>query len=128
MIFNYLFLVFLPYEFCNNLNITGITKRSVIFVKMLHRSFTCITLGACHRLTYFCYFNIMCCCQYPLETLAIWIFSMRLILCPYIHPNPGPTYSNNFAGGFLSFCNWNLNTLSKDDFTRITLLEAHNTE
>ena len=28
----------------------------------------------------------------------------------------------------LSFCNWNLNTLCKDDFTRITLLEAHNAE
>ena len=32
------------------------------------------------------------------------------------------------VGGFLSFCNWNLNTLSKDDFYRITLLQAHNTE
>ena len=53
---------------------------------------------------------------------------MRLVLCPDSHPNPGPTHSNNFIGGFLSFCNWNLNTLSKDDFSRITLLEAHNTE
>ena len=42
-----------------------------------------------------------------------------------IHPNPGPV--NNVSGGFLSFCNWNLNTLSKDNFHRITLLEAHNT-
>ena len=33
-----------------------------------------------------------------------------------------------FFWSFLSFCNWNLNTLSKDDFYRITLLEAHNTE
>ena len=29
-------------------------------------------------------------------------------------------------GGFILFCNWNLNTLSKDDFHRITLLEAYN--
>ena len=26
----------------------------------------------------------------------------------------------------MSFCNWNLNTLSKNDFYRVTLLEAHN--
>ena len=39
-----------------------------------------------------------------------------------------PVRPNNFAGGFFSFCNWNLNTLSKNDFYRITLLEAHNTE
>ena len=36
--------------------------------------------------------------------------------------------SKSFSTGFLSFCNWNLNTLSKDDFYRISLLEAHNTE
>ena len=53
---------------------------------------------------------------------------MRLVVCPDIHPNPGPAHSNNFTDGFLSFCNWNLNTLSKEDFYRITLLEAHNTE
>ena len=33
-----------------------------------------------------------------------------------------------FTEGFLSFCNWNLNTLSKDDLYGITLLQAHNTE
>ena len=27
---------------------------------------------------------------------------------------------------FFSFCNWNLNTISKDDFSRIHLLNAHN--
>ena len=53
---------------------------------------------------------------------------MHLVMCPDIHPNPGPAHLNNFTGGFLSFCNWNLNTLSKEDFYRITLLQAHNTE
>ena len=50
---------------------------------------------------------------------------MRLALCPDIHPNPGPTHWNNFTGWFLSFCNWNLNTLSKEGSIHITLLEAH---
>ena len=66
--------------------------------------------------------------DHPFETFAVWISLMRLILCPDIHPNPGPEHTNIFAGGFLSFCNWNLNTLSKDDFYRITLLQVHNTE
>ena len=33
----------------------------------------------------------------------------------------------NFPVCFFTFCNWNLNSLSKDDFYRIHLLEAHNT-
>ena len=35
---------------------------------------------------------------------------------------------SNFNGGFLSFCNWNLNTLSKDDFYRISLLQVRNVD
>ena len=65
--------------------------------------------------------------SYPYELLALWYFTLHLILSSDIHPNPGPMHSsNNFSGGFLSFCNWNLNTLNKDDFYRISLLEAHN--
>ena len=33
---------------------------------------------------------------------------------------------NIFSKDFFSFCNWNLNTLSKDNFNRISILEAHN--
>ena len=32
----------------------------------------------------------------------------------------------SISSGFFSFCNWNLNTLSKDNFNRVSLLEAHN--
>ena len=77
---------------------------------------------------YLSFFNIACFSHYPFETLAVWISLIRIALCPDIHPNPGPDHTNSFAGGFLSFCNWNLNTLSKDEFYRITLLQAHNTE
>ena len=60
-------------------------------------------------------------------TSTIWVPFLVLILSNDIHLNPGPPQTD-FSGGFLSFCNWNLNTLSKNDFYRITLLEAHNTE
>ena len=72
--------------------------------------------------------NMSCMYHFSFETIAMWICLMHLVLCPDIHPNPGPALSNNFTGGFLSFCNWNLNTLSKENFYRITLLQAHNTE
>ena len=46
-----------------------------------------------------------------------------------IHKNPGPMVDPNkkYNCGFLSFGNWNLNTLSKDVFHRISLPEANNT-
>ena len=59
----------------------------------------------------------------------MWLPSLLLILSNDIEFNPGPeNLANSFSTGFLTFCNWNINTLSKDDFYRITLLEAHNTE
>ena len=66
---------------------------------------------------------------FPFECSALWIFNLLLLLSTDIHPNPGPPPITNqaFSNGFFSFCNWNLNTLSKDNFNRISLLEAHNT-
>ena len=37
--------------------------------------------------------------------------------------NPGP---NSYENGYLSFCTWNINSLAKDNFNRINMLEAHN--
>ena len=122
-------LIFFPYEVCNiHPNIRGITKKTFLLIKIIHNIFGNIILGACYRFMHLGFFSIYCLRHYPFETLAVWISFMRLVLCLDIHPNPGPAHSNQFAAGFLSFCNWNLNTLCKNDFTRITLLEAHNTE
>ena len=57
---------------------------------------------------------------------ALWIINLTLLLSSDVHPNPGPNGLHEFSNGFLSFCNWNLNTLSKDNFCRVSLLEAHN--
>ena len=40
-----------------------------------------------------------------------------------IHLNPGPHFQSNF----FNFMTWNLNSLAKDNFQRIRLIEAHNT-
>ena len=62
----------------------------------------------------------------PCDCYAIWFILLRIYLSEDIHPNPGP--NSEFSSSFLSFCNWNLNSLGKDDFYRISLLEAHNTK
>ena len=47
---------------------------------------------------------------------------MVLLLSSDIETQPGPSCNDSF----FSFCNWNINTLSKNDFQRVSLLEAHN--
>ena len=51
----------------------------------------------------------------------IWISALKLILSKDIEKNPG-----DFRNTFLSCCIWNLNSLVKDNFKRVRLLEAHN--
>ena len=39
-----------------------------------------------------------------------------------VHLNPGPHFQNNF----FNFMSWNLYSLAKDNFQRVSLIEAHN--
>ena len=52
-----------------------------------------------------------------------WLTLLLILLSNDIEMNPGPQYCNNF----FSFMMWNLNSLAKDNFSRIKLIEAHNT-
>jgi len=45
---------------------------------------------------------------------------IKLILANDVEINPG--YNNNL----FTFCNWNINSLGKEDFSRINLIKAHN--
>ena len=47
-----------------------------------------------------------------------WLCFVKILLS---HDNPG-----DFINGFFKFCNRNVNSLAKDNFQRIQLLEAHN--
>ena len=62
----------------------------------------------------------------PFATL--WYFQLVLSLSNDVSENPGPpfTTASDGASSYFFFCNWNLNTLSKDDFSRVSLLDAHN--
>ena len=53
---------------------------------------------------------------------TLWYFQLLIYLSNDISKNPGPQFQNNF----LNFMSWNLNSLAKDNFQRVSLIEAHN--
>ena len=106
----------------------------LVFYKMIEKIFKftlLINIGLCLLpLTVHCLFcifknfNLL----FSISTTT-WLPFLLIIWSNDVHINPGPEHvTNNSSSGHLSFCNWNLNTFSKDDFYRITLLQAHNTE
>ena len=51
-----------------------------------------------------------------------WLPLFLILLSNDIHVNHGPHFNNSF----FNFMNWNLNSLAKDNFQRVQLIEAHN--
>ena len=61
-------------------------------------------------------------CHTCTKTIPDWLLFILILLANDIELNPGPQFQNNF----FSFMNWNLNSLAKGDFERVSLIEAHN--
>ena len=61
-------------------------------------------------------------CRHITRSIPLWVPFLLILLSNDIELNPGPQYHENF----LNFMNWNLNSLAKNNFERIQLLEAHN--
>ena len=127
MLFDCCLLILLPSEF---FKFKWVTRKSlsIAFAITRHSQICAFELisRAMKCLSYL--YLIVAFSQNLYEKLALWYLLLHIIISSDIHPNPGPLQdSNNFNGGFFSFCNWNLNTLSKDAFSRVSLLEAHNT-
>ena len=53
-----------------------------------------------------------------------WLSMLLILMSNDIHLNPGP--QPHFQNNFFNFMNWNLNSLTKDNFHRVHLIEAHN--
>ena len=51
-----------------------------------------------------------------------WLQILLIILTNDIHQNPGPPFYNNF----FNFMSWNVNSIAKDNFHRVRLIEDHN--
>ena len=56
-----------------------------------------------------------------LQSLTIWLILLKIARSNDVEKNPG-----DFINKCFTFCNWNINSLAKDSFYRIQLLEAHN--
>ena len=129
--FEIYFIIFLPSDFFNGqIFINNKVKKISRFVNIFHEFISNIAISCLYKSITLIRINGTYLCSYPNETLAVWYILLHLSLSTDIHPNPGPDYweGRNSLGGFFSFCNWNLNTLSKNEYHRITLLEAHNND
>ena len=61
-------------------------------------------------------------CSVCTKNVPNWLSLILILLSNDIHLNPGPQYQNNF----FNFMSWNVNSIAKDDFQRVRLIEAHN--
>ena len=52
---------------------------------------------------------------------SIWVTFIQIYLSNDVETNPG-----DFTNNFFSFCNWNINSLAKNNFQRVELINAHN--
>ena len=60
-------------------------------------------------------------CHYFIKHTPCWLPSLLIILSHDVHQNPGP-----MTNSYFTFMSWNINSMSKDDFHRLKLLEAQN--
>ena len=111
-----------------NLNLWCVVKFIVKFRKMI--------LWFLYGLWFYCLFSVaftpaghlLCLMSFQIRCLSsikripTWLPFVLIKLSNDIHVNPGPHYQNSF----FNFMNWNLNSLAKDDFQRVQLIEAHN--
>ena len=62
-------------------------------------------------------------CHSLTKNVPLWLPTILFLLSNDIHLNPGPHFQDNF----FNFMSWNLNSLAKNNFQHIHLIEAHNT-
>ena len=62
-------------------------------------------------------------CHSLKKKVPLWLQIILILWSNDIHLNPGPHFQNHL----FNLMSWNLNSLAKDNFQRIRLIEAHNT-
>ena len=131
----WLLLIEYPEDFCIQFslyycpNITLFTKLNSNVCKFLARSFfhtSCIfifteTSSPATLIPTIFLFQIWC--HALRSNVPRWLPLILILMANDIELNPGPPQPNQF----LSFMNWNLNSLVKENFARVDLIEAHNT-
>ena len=92
---------------------------SVISVTLLFYIFyISVTPATC----YLCLMIFQIRCHSCVKRVPHWLTIILIILSNDVHLNPGPQFQNNF----FNFMSWNVNSLAKENFQRVRLIEAHN--
>ena len=99
-------------------NKINVTSRVASVTLLLYIFSTSVTPATC----IVCLFMIQIWCYSDVKRIPHWLPVFLIVISNDIHLNPGPHYNNNF----FNFMSWNLNSLAKDNFQRIRLIEAHN--
>ena len=61
-------------------------------------------------------------CYLSIKNVPNWLSIILILLSNDVHLNPGPQYKNIF----FNFMSWSVNSMAKDNFQRVRLIEAHN--
>ena len=80
--------------------------------------------AVCPTSHFLCLVIIFITCNLISRKVPVWISVLLVLLSNDIEINPGPGLS--YHDNFFTFMNWNLNSLSKDNFQRVQAIEAHN--
>ena len=113
---------YINFEYVNPVKLSRRSRKAVVqislWTSLIYIFFTATTYVAC----IFCLLVFQIFCHFSMRTTQSWLPIILIILSNDIHLNPGPEYNNNF----FNFMSWNLNSLAKDNFQRVSLIEAHN--
>ena len=71
---------------------------------------------------YLCLIIFQIRCHSCVKRVPHWLPIILIILSNDVHLNPGPQFQNNV----FNFMPWNVNSLAKENFQRVRLIEAHN--
>ena len=63
-------------------------------------------------------------CQPLTRNSSPWLQILLIALSNDVHQNPGAPFHNSF----FTFMSWNVNSIAKDNFQRVRLIEAHKCE
>ena len=111
-----------------NPNIDNAIDLSLKFSKIISRVFcgTLLLYKFCISITpatcTLCLIIFQIWCHWYVRRVLRWLPIILIILSNDVHLNPGPHFQNNF----FNFMLWKVNSLAKDNFQRVRLIEANN--
>ena len=115
-------LILMEPNLANVIRVAQKFKKSISLLLFLCITIIMFTLAVSPAASLLCLVVFQILCYTFFKTVPTWLSILLILLSHDVQLHPGPGYQNNF----LNFMNWNLNSISKNDFERVRLIEAHN--